>query len=195
MLGGGKEGGIKNDLFIKSPAQKVKTKIINNKSDSLVLQLVNGVSSVPYKINCTVLDFLLDSNNSEFLTSPIIYDAKIYSSLTKLRKDDIKLYKEVLSNKSVINLEQQIINIASLFRDITTLYFPDTLDSKGRLYCIPNYLNYQAHGLARALLLFSLPSKLHFHDTTSINYFKTFGANSFGGPISKQSIEKKDWVG
>ena len=69
------------------------------------------------------------------------------------------------------------------------------LDKTGILYCSSSYLNYKVTELAKALLLFSEPSTIDRTDTKSIDYFKAYGANLYGGAISKKYMDMKvKWI-
>ena len=60
------------------------------------------------------------------------------------------------------------------------------------MYCTPNY---QSNELSKALLLFSKPGVVNKNDLNCITYLKLYGANCFGGKISKSSAPLKlDWV-
>ena len=74
------------------------------------------------------------------------------------------------------------------------------MDFRGRLNCIPEYLNYQSSDLAKGdkrslspLLLFSKGSSFYMSDKLSIDYLKIYGATCFG--VSKKSrVDRINWV-
>ena len=47
------------------------------------------------------------------------------------------------------------INVAKAFRNMSKIYFPHTLDFRGRLYPIPPHLNHMGADISRGLLEFS----------------------------------------
>jgi DNA-directed RNA polymerase len=149
--------------------------------------LVNNISSVSYKINREVLDFIL-SNNDEynFITDPkYVHPLSLKNKLTK--KDKTKLE----SFNSTRSLEQNIIGLALAYSNVPYFYIPIRLDSRGRLYCQPQYLNYQSTELAKSLLLFAKPDKIYKTDKDAINYLKIYGANCFGHSLSKASFKER----
>ena len=85
--------------------------------------------------------------------------------------------------------------MAEFYRRFAKIYFPVRLDQTSRLYCTTSYLNYQSNELTRALLLFAYPCIISRYSMQSIIYLKRYGANCFGGMISKGSIKSKlEWV-
>lgn len=99
--------------------------------------------------------------------------------MAELRKQNKTLYKSVLSNHSAVLAQDQIVMIIELYLEVPSIYFPVTLDSRGRLYCLPDYFNYQGQELARGLLLFSNPSPLLLSDVSAREYLQAYGANSW----------------
>lgn len=50
-------------------------------------------------------------------------------------------------------LQETILGIVDMFSKLPRLYILVRLDLRGRLYCMPNYYNYQSNELAKALKL------------------------------------------
>lgn len=75
------------------------------------------------------------------------------------------------------------MNLASIYRRFSAIYFPVRIDQRDRLYCSPGYFNYQVTELVKSLLLFAKPGVIERGDIIVINYLKTYGAKSFGGSI------------
>lgn len=169
-----------------------QTKIVENNT---IIDEVNGLASIPYKINRDTLDFVLEygitknilldpekHNLDKFLSNP-------YKGFTKR---DSKKYRSLVSK---LLLERNILNIALIYSNFDKIYFPTRLDFRIRVYCDAEYLHYQANDLARGLILFAEPGKILKHDTTAINYFKAYGANMFGDGLDKKSLNYRvKWV-
>jgi len=155
--------------------------------------MVNNISSVSYKINIQVLDFILNN----YRKYNLLIDDDFEHPLTKKQKLTTSEKKELesfffLSKKT---LEQNILGLAVLFRNISNFYIPIRLDFRGRLNCMTEYLNYQGSELAKALLLFSKGEKVYKTDITAINFLKIFGANCFGNKLDKASfLDRIKWV-
>lgn len=101
--------------------------------------------------------------------------------------------KKYKSEMSKYVLEFNILNISNIFKNLYRIYFPVRLDQRGRVYCVPNYLNYQSNDLSKSLLLFSNESTIHRDNSEAIEYFKIYGANCYGNGINKKSYEKRSF--
>ena len=102
----------------------------------------------------------------------------------KLTKSEVIKLESFLSKKV---LQENILGLAKMFSNIHEFFIPVRLDFRGRMYCISEYLNYQAGQLAKSLLLFSNPEKILKSNIKAINYLKAFGANCFGNKLDKKS--------
>jgi len=78
--------------------------------------------------------------------------------------------------------------LATIFRNVPSIYLPVRIDYRGRLYCITEYLNYQGIELSKGLLEFSIGEKVKLTNQEAINYLKIFGANCFGNGIGNKSF-------
>lgn len=186
-------GYLLNDEIFDTPLIRKKwsnlslSKILN---DNIIYDTINSVSCTPYKINTDVLDFVL--YNFKYFKDDFIPldDDFILLSKTKLNKKEQLELDSYLSKREH---QDNILGLANLFRNIPEIYFPVSLDFRGRLNCIPEYLNYQSSDLAKSLLLFSNPTKFYIADTKAINYLKLYGAMCFG--LDKLSaINRIKWV-
>ena len=115
-------------------------------------------------------------------------DLAQYENIPDLSKYKKEKYKSL---RSKLVHQQFILKIANTFKTYNSIYFPVKLDHRGRLYCIPSYLNYQSSDLAKGLILFSIPGIVNKNNLDSIKYLKAYGANSFGGEIATSSIYSK----
>lgn len=138
-------------------------------SINAILEGVNGLSSVPYKINLEVLKYvmkygvkeniLIDYNSPElvkFRKSGLTFN-------TKKGSKDVKLAElKALNDKSALQL--LTINIAAAYAGAEFIYFPLELDFRTRHYNSCYALSYQGSDLAKALLLFKVPGLLLRND-------------------------------
>ena len=160
-------------------------------SDNIVCSMVNKINYVGFRINSDVLDFILDNNKryNFFIDKNYIHPL---AEKTKLNSSELKELESFHSKKY---LEQNILGLSILFKDIPTFYMPVRLDYRGRLYCFTEYLIYQGIDLAKSLLEISSGEKVLLSDETSINYLKIYGSNCYGQGLNKKSFNSRlNWV-
>ena len=108
-----------------------------------------------------------------------------FSDLEKLTK----YQKGVLASyNSKIVLQESILGIAQFYRKFDKIYFPVTIDQRGRIYCSPSYLNYQSNELSKALILFADAGVVHKNKMDDIIFMKAYGANCFGVLLLKHHL-------
>jgi len=171
-------------LFIEKKAYSMNSELSEK---NFVYKMINNLSSTPFKINTALLDYITKNNNkfNLLLDSSVEHE---YANMSKRTKIQDNIYK---SYNSKVILQETILEIVNFFRKFSMIYFPVRLDQRGRLYCVSNYFNYQSNELSKALLLFAKPGIIKRNDTVSIDYMKAYGANCFGGAISKKSTDQK----
>ena len=193
-LGGYLLNGIKyvENIFIKKVGYGKPTVL---KDKNIIVDLINGLSRTPYKVNTDTLNFIykygvekdivIDTNKKEIKD---IYNNP-YSSKSK------KVGKQNRSIISKINLERNVLNIAQIYSNFNEIFFPVRMDNRTRNYCITDYFDYQKNDLAKGLISFSKPGMWYKTDTDVIKYFKGFGANMFGDNLDKKSLNHRvNWV-
>lgn len=109
---------------------------------------IDYLNSIKYKVNKTMLNFVLQElNNAD---SKLFNGTNIYQPILDTDSNQIK--DSQISSNSKYNLYNNIITIATLYKE---LYLPVFVDFRGRVYPLSNYINYQAGDLGRSLLLFA----------------------------------------
>jgi DNA-directed RNA polymerase len=101
--------------------------------------MVNKINAVWFRINNDVLDFILNNNNRYNFFIDNNYNHPL-AFKNKLNSSELKELEGFHSKKY---LEQNILGLSVLFKDVPTFYMPVRLDYRVRLYCITEYLNYQ----------------------------------------------------
>jgi DNA-directed RNA polymerase len=173
-----------NEIILENWELSSKSTLL---SDNIICSMINKINSVGFRINNNVLDFILNNNkkynfyidNNSIL--PLALQPKLNSSELK----------ELDSLNSRKYLEQNILGLSVLFKDVPTFYMPARLDYRGRLYCTTEYLNYQGIELAKSLLEFSVGNKVYLSDDSSINYLKIYGSNCYGQGLNKKSFNTR----
>src|SRR5882762_9066847 len=176
-------------LIFKNPELRDQSII---KNENIIFNMVNYISSVGFKINQQVLDFIMEYGLEYNL---IINPNEIHPFESIKKKLTISQKKSLYSFLSKKHLEMNILGLAHIFKNVPELYIPVRIDYRGRLYCVADYLNYQSTELAKALLLFSKGEQINKNDNSAIKFLKVFGANCFGNGIDKNSYKDRiEWV-
>jgi DNA-directed RNA polymerase len=171
------------NIFIDKKRYRYSSGLTNN----IIYDMVNKTSATPFKVNIELLNYL----NMYGVQQGLIMEPN--TSHEFANKPDLKLFqkKRLISFNSKMTLQEIILDIAEMFSKFPRFYFSVRLDVRGRIYCMPNYFNYQSNELAKALILFADPSVIKKIYTSCIDYLISYGVNSFGGKISKQYLNKK----
>jgi hypothetical protein len=175
-------------IFLSNKEISNESKLLPN---NIICDMVNNINSVAFKINENVLDFILKNNKKYnfYIESNYNHPLTLKNKLTPIE------VKELEGFYSRRYLEQNILGLAIIFREVPSFYIPVRLDYRGRLYCITEYFNYQNIDLAKSLIEFSVGEKIFLSDEESINYLKIYCANSFGNKIEKKSFNDRiKWV-
>lgn len=179
-----KDDKFSEELLIEKKAYAITSVLSDNNK---IYSMVNKISSTPFKINQPLLDYI----NSEGAKHNLLIDPYIKHKFEDLEKRTKYQQSVFTSHNSKVVLQETILGIAEFYRRFSKIYFPLRLDQRGRLYCSPSYLNYQSNELSKALLLFAEPGIINKNNLNSIIYLKAYGANCYGGIISKASINSK----
>ena len=123
------------------------------KDDNINFDVVNHLSSVGYKINIPVLDFILDKGLEYDLFIDFNYVHPLEEKLNKNKKISMLERQTLDSFLSRKQLEMNILGLSLLFKNIPEFYIPVRIDNRGRVYCMGEYLHYQGIELAKSLLL------------------------------------------
>ena len=184
-------GYLLNDYYYTEPLI-IKNFFLSKESTineiNILYTFVNNMGRVPFKINVNLLDFLLSDGYKFGLLKEII------KKPDNLKKNSLE-YNKYISDTAEYITQAYTLNIAKLFKNLNSIYFPVRLDYRGRLYCNATYLNYQGSELAKSLLLFSEGTIISISDISALDYLKAYGANCYGNEISKKRfITKVRWV-
>lgn len=181
-------------LIIKNSELKEQSII---KDQNNIFDMINNLSSVGYKINTAVLEFILEKGlDFGLFTDPNFkHPLEIKKNTAGRRKLTFLEEKKLAAFLSIKQLEMNILGLALIFKKVPEFFIPVRIDNRGRVYCMVDYLNYQGIELAKSLLLFSKGEKIKKFDKESIEYLKIFGANCFGNGIDKKSYnDRVEWV-
>lgn len=135
----------------------------------LVYQAVNAIQATPWRINPVVADLF-----EEILTRNAPLGAIEWADLTleplpakpidiatneEARKRYRKMARRVHENNHRRRTKAlhvaKVAQVVRKFRDFERIWFPSSLDFRGRIYPLPHYLHPQADDLAKGLLQFA----------------------------------------
>jgi len=172
--------------------KKKKAEANNNFKDvgNPVINLVNGLSAVPYNINIEVINFifkhgielgLYEHSKSEDFNSVRI--GKIFKPPRGLKA------RFFFSSKA--RLDYITIVLAQLYSLAKCFYFPVRLDFWVRVYNECYALSYLGNTLAKSLLQFHSPEKIKRKDELSIKWLKAYGAAMYSKKLNKKSFNDR----
>lgn len=203
IYGGGYDiRGTNKEPMIKSKNKKFLNSLDGVEMDEVVDSL-NTLQEVPFKINGRVLDVMLNFwNNGQMVGDLVVYKEIPLPQRPNpevATKEEVRAYyKEVAtthcandSARSRSLLASKILYVANKFQNEEAIYFPHQVDFRGRAYPMPIFLNPQGNDLAKSLLLFSEGKQIK--NKIARDWLLIFGANLWG--LDKRPFsERIDWV-
>lgn len=160
-------------------------------SNSIVVDLVNGVSKKPFKINTDTLNYIYKYG----VEKKILIDDSNKEIQHYLNNPSVKINNELKSIISKLMVEKNVLNIAETYSRFDKIYFPLVLDFRTRLYCETVYFDYQKDDLAKGLISFAKPGVITKYDDLSFSFFKAYGANMYGQGLDKKSLNSRvKWI-
>ncbi|KAH8850588.1 DNA-directed RNA polymerase, mitochondrial [Schistosoma japonicum] len=131
-----------------------------------VLDALNCLASCPWKINNSILDYLIHvarSGGNENLSIPEWRSKpkRVELKTDMTRKERQLAYKKYFEDRqdygefcSLWSTELYRLSIANQYRD-KTIWFPHSMDFRGRVYPCPPHFNHTGSDVARSLIVFA----------------------------------------
>lgn len=171
---------------------------------SRIIPAVNALQETPWRVNTRVLDVLdwcMKVRGGDMAGLPAMDDKPLppkppgYGVDEEVTKEHDKVCFLIHSaNREVISKRLMILAtsaIANAYKGEQAIYFPHNLDSRGRAYPVPVFLNPQGPDSTKALLEFSQGEPITCADHA--NWLAIAGANAYGN--DKVSLaERIEWV-
>lgn len=171
---------------------------------SKVLPAINALQETPWRVNKTMLDVLawaMFEKGGGIAGLPLADKKPLPPEPPGYRFDeevtkahDRTCFEIHSENREAISKRLAVlatIQVGKAFKNFETLYFPHNLDSRGRAYPLPAFLNPQGPDYCKSLLEFA-DGKPIVNDTQA-GWLAVAGANAYGkDKISLQ--ERVDWV-
>jgi len=175
-----------------------------------VYEAVNALQEVPWRVNKKVQEVMnsLWSQGSavaglpqrdETPVPPYPFPEVEKDDLTDEQKETVKDWKRKATvihghNAKLRGKRIQVartLGVANQFSQYPEIFFPHTLDFRGRVYAVPMFLNPQGNDVAKGLLEFGEGKPIG--ETTGPGWLAIHGANVFG--YDKANLEDRiDWV-
>jgi DNA-directed RNA polymerase len=176
-----------------------------------VYNAVNTMQNTPFKINTFVLDVMNHAwdNGHDWGGMPSSYLKDLPNkphdidtnaeSRKEYKKQASIIHTENNRTKSKRILFSKILHAGQKFREYEKIYYPLQMDFRGRVYCVPAFLNYQSIGGAKALLEFSTGKPI----TTAnkgVFWLAVHGANTWGedkvslADRHQWVVKNEDWI-
>ena len=189
--------------LVKQKNKKFK-KELENFNMPEVYQAVNAMQNTPFKVNKFVLKVMNHAwdNGHEWgeMPSSFLRDLPNKPHDIDTNAESRKEYKKQASiihtennrTKSKRILFSKILHSATKFKEYEKIYYPVQLDFRGRVYCVPAFLNYQSVGGAKALLEFADGKPITTENRGDF-WLAVHGANCYGQDKCSL-LDRQQWV-
>lgn len=201
------DGGYHSDVFAQRPSlvrtrSKLHRHLLERANLGSVLEAVNLIQSTPWQINLQVLNLLTNlvsagGNGPGLIKAvdeplpprPVDIDTNPHALREwKWRARDV--HRDNAVRRAECINQRSLIEIAQRFASEPQIYFPHSLDFRGRVYPLPLVLHPQGSDLVKSLLRFSEGKPL---GDEGYFWWRIHGANLYG--VDKVSFqERTKWV-
>ncbi len=171
---------------------------------SQVLPAINTLQETPWRVNrkmVEILDWVFNDLGdgrcdlpmpNDIPLPPIPFDYDTNEEVKKAHNSEVFLIHD--ANRQLISKRIAVIStlaLAKKFQQFHKIYFPHNLDSRGRAYPLPAFLNPQGPDYSKSLLEFAHSEPIE--DDEQAAWLAIAGANAWGNDkVSLQ--ERADWV-
>ena len=171
---------------------------------SEVIPAVNALQETPWRVNKTILETLewcMFERGGDMAglpradAQPLPPEPEGYYTDEAVKKEHNKLCFLIHNlNREVISKRISVLStivIAKKYRNFRAMYFPHNLDSRGRAYPLPAFLNPQGPDYCKSLLEFADGKPIETDEQAC--WLAIAGANAYGN--DKISLQQRvDWV-
>ena len=197
----------KSALKLLRTRNKINFEVNADRDLTDVLAAVNRIQNTPWTINKQVLEVMLECSAALFPNPDSIYVPELMADspedIERLRlqmpetmrrhwRSRMVALERIIRTKSQLFAAKQSMNIAQKMSEYPRIYFPHTLDYRGRAYPVPSYLNPQGDDVAKGLLMFADGKPL---GETGTYWLAVHGANCWGNNVDKMTFDARvEWV-
>ncbi|MRN79480.1 DNA-directed RNA polymerase, partial [Brucella sp. 10RB9210] len=202
LQGGGYYSTAVKPLRLVRGMRKEHRRLLEGADLSVVFAGVNAIQSTPWQINAPILNVMqqLAKTNSEIAGMVSKDDLKLPDKPHDIdtNEEALRQWKWAARDVYMANVklrndrlrQEQLLDLADRFKDEQAIYFPHTLDFRGRAYPVPQMLNPQGSDQVKALLRFAEGKPL---GKEGMYWLAVHGANCFG--VDKVPFEERvAWV-
>jgi len=112
-----------NDIIINKKGYKFNS-VVNE--DNIIFSTINILNNCPYKVNTPSLNFILENDDKfNFLTDKALLNP--FEEAKTFTPSELNKYKSIISK---IQLENNILQIADLYKNLDKIYFPVRIDQR-----------------------------------------------------------------
>ena len=193
QYGGFLTNTINKQHFIHNNQNQMGKTLLTNNS---IINTLNKIQSVPFKINKVVLDYLLDCIEADFdfkdhiilIKHPetkFLYDLNLNKQNNQQKA---KLLEILRQNSQYYHTILNLSNALLLYNQ--TFYHPAFVDWRGRIYTSTNSLSFQSNEFTKSLIMFK---EGYILNDSGVESLKIYLANCYGK--NKLSIiDRLSWV-
>jgi DNA-directed RNA polymerase len=196
-------GGYHSDINFPLVKIRRKADLVELKKHPMqrVMEAVNGMQSVPWKVNRRILEVMREYHRLGLSVNEILPFNGTLPLPNRVETEDIEQIKEYKRQAHHVHLTNyqnrakclaiaKLLCTAETVKNYDAIYFPVQLDFRGRMYCFNETLHYQGGDTARALLEFSDAKPI---GNDGMYWMAIHGANKWG--MDKRPFaERLDWV-
>lgn len=204
-------GGYHTPLVPKLPLVKVRghkgarayLEELSHMDMSPVYEAVNAVQNTPWRVNKAVLDVMRECVAQEIPvkhlpppkdagTPPKPGDFETNEQAKKWWKKAAAITRTNNARAASRRIQvRRTVDMAERFEKFPAIYFPHTMDFRGRMYAVPPFLNPQGPDFAKGLLTFAEGKPIDTEE--QLYWLAVHGANSYG--IDKVAFDERwNWV-
>lgn len=169
----------------------------------LIYETLNALQRTPWTINRAVYAAMEEEYSREMLNRPTLppkpedIDTNEEARLV-WKKQAAKVYNVLHRWKTDMRKRRRVLDTAEALLGVERFYFPYSLDFRGRIYPMADYLHPQADDPSRALLLLA-ESKEITSENQGDGWLAVHGANCFGEDAGRKMsrlsfAERVAWV-
>ena len=171
---------------------------------SNTIRALNAIQETPWRVNHRILDMLswaMFDRGGDIAGLPRIDPIPLpplpfnYRTDTAVKDEhDKKVFLIHSENRETISKRIMVLNtitIAKQYKNFKAIYFPHNLDTRGRAYPLPAFLNPQGPDPTKALLEFSHGKPIT--DESQAGWLAIAGANAYGND-KVSLVERIKWV-